>query len=293
MKENSKRNISVSGKAEQGIRKIHISELKSAEIRPFKVKMDETLIELAESIRLNGVLEPITVRKHKKGGYEILSGYRRVEACKLAKVIKIPAVIKDLDDDNAIILMVDSNLHREKILPSEKGYAYKLKLDALKRQGKRSDLTSSQIGTKLRADELLAKSVGESRNQIQRYIRLTNLIDVLLDMVDQDVIPINAAVELSYLGSKAQADIADIIEKDEVKLTINQAMKIKQISKEGKVSYDALELILNEEKAEKRNITLKEKKLKKYFPENYSKKQIENIVFQLLEFWYNKQQNKK
>ena len=138
--------------------------------------MDETLIELAESIRLNGVLEAITVRKHKKGGYEILSGYRRVEACKLAKVIKIPAIIKELDDDNAIILMVDSNMHREKILPSEKGYAYKLKLDALKRQGKRSDLNSSQIGTKLRADEVLAKSVGESRNQVQRYIRLTNLI---------------------------------------------------------------------------------------------------------------------
>ena len=185
--------------------------------------------------------------------------------------------------------MVDSNLHREKILPSEKGYAYKLKLDALKRQGKRSDLTSSQIGTKLRADEVLAKSVGESRNQVQRYIRLTNLIDKLLNMVDNDVIPLNAAVELSYLGSKAQADIADIIEKDEIKVSINQATKIKQISKDGKISYDVLELILTEEKPEKLNITLKEKKLKKYFPENYSKKQIENIVFQLLELWYKSQ----
>lgn len=182
MKENFKKNVPISNSSEREIKKIHISELKSAEIRPFKVKMDETLIELAESIRLNGVLEAITVRKHKKGGYEILSGYRRVEACKLAKVIKIPAIIKELDDDNAIILMVDSNMHREKILPSEKGYAYKLKLDALKRQGKRSDLTSSQIGTKLRADEVLAKSVGESRNQVQRYIRLTNLIDKLLNI---------------------------------------------------------------------------------------------------------------
>ena len=289
MKENFKKNVSISNSSEREIKKIHISELKSAEIRPFKVKMDETLIELAESIRLNGVLEAITVRKHKKGGYEILSGYRRVEACKLAKVIKIPAIIKDIDDDNAIILMVDSNLHREKILPSEKGYAYKLKLDALKRQGKRSDLTSSQIGTKLRADEVLAKSVGESRNQVQRYIRLTNLIDKLLNMVDNDVIPLNAAVELSYLGSKAQADIADIIEKDEIKVSINQATKIKQISKDGKISYDVLELILTEEKPEKFNITLKEKKLKKYFPENYSKKQIENIVFQLLELWYKSQ----
>ena len=185
--------------------------------------------------------------------------------------------------------MVDSNLHREKILPSEKGYAYKLKLEALKRQGKRSDLTSSQIGTKLRADEVLAKSVGESRNQVQRYIRLTNLIDKLLNMVDNDVIPLNAAVELSYLGSKAQADIADIIEKDEIKVSINQATKIKQISKDGKINYDVLELILTEEKPEKLNITLKEKKLKKYFPENYSKKQIENIVFQLLELWYKSQ----
>lgn len=289
MKDNFKKNVPISNSSEREVKKIHISELKSAEIRPFKVKMDETLIELAESIRLNGVLEAITVRKHKKGGYEILSGYRRVEACKLAKVIKIPAIIKELDDDNAIILMVDSNLHREKILPSEKGYAYKLKLDALKRQGKRSDLTSSQIGTKLRADEVLAKSVGESRNQVQRYIRLTNLIDKLLNMVDNDVIPLNAAVELSYLGSKAQADIADIIEKDEIKVSINQATKIKQISKDGKISYDVLELILTEEKPEKFNITLKEKKLKKYFPENYSKKQIENIVFQLLELWYKSQ----
>ena len=289
MKENFKKNVPISNSSEREIKKIHISELKSAEIRPFKVKMDETLIELAESIRLNGVLEAITVRKHKEGGYEILSGYRRVEACKLAKVIKIPAIIKELDDDNAIILMVDSNMHREKILPSEKGYAYKLKLDALKRQGKRSDLTSSQIGTKLRADEVLAKSVGESRNQVQRYIRLTNLIDKLLNMVDNDVIPLNAAVELSYLGSKAQADIADIIEKDEIKVSINQATKIKQISKDGKISYDVLELILTEEKPEKFNITLKEKKLKKYFPENYSKKQIENIVFQLLELWYKSQ----
>lgn len=289
MKENFKKNVPISNSSEREIKKIHISELKSAEIRPFKVKMDETLIELAESIRLNGVLEAIIVRKHKKGGYEILSGYRRVESCKLAKVIKIPAIIKELDDDNAIILMVDSNMHREKILPSEKGYAYKLKLDALKRQGKRSDLTSSQIGTKLRADEVLAKSVGESRNQVQRYIRLTNLIDKLLNMVDNDVIPLNAAVELSYLGSKAQADIADIIEKDEIKVSINQATKIKQISKDGKINYDVLELILTEEKPEKLNITLKEKKLKKYFPENYSKKQIENIVFQLLELWYKSQ----
>lgn len=289
MKDNFKKNVPISNSSEREVKKIHISELKSAEIRPFKVKMDETLIELAESIRLNGVLEAITVRKHKEGGYEILSGYRRVEACKLAKVIKIPAIIKDIDDDNAIILMVDSNLHREKILPSEKGYAYKLKLDALKRQGKRSDLTSSQIGTKLRADEVLAKSVGESRNQVQRYIRLTNLIDKLRNMVDNDVIPLNAAVELSYLGSKAQADIADIIEKDEIKVSINQATKIKQISKDGKISYDVLELILTEEKPEKFNITLKEKKLKKYFPENYSKKQIENIVFQLLELWYKSQ----
>lgn len=289
MKDNFKKNVPISNSSEREVKKIHISELKSAEIRPFKVKMDETLIELAESIRLNGVLEAITVRKHKEGGYEILSGYRRVEACKLAKVIKIPAIIKDIDDDNAIILMVDSNLHREKILPSEKGYAYKLKLDALKRQGKRSDLTSSQIGTKLRADEVLAKSVGESRNQVQRYIRLTNLIDKLLNMVDNDVIPLNAAVELSYLGSKAQADIADIIEKDEIKVSINQATKIKQISKDGKINYDVLELILTEEKPEKFNITLKEKKLKKYFPENYSKKQIENIVFQLLELWYKSQ----
>jgi len=187
--------------------------------------------ELAESIRENGVLSPIIARPVEDGLYEIVAGHRRIEACKMAKVVKIPTIIRDIDDDDAAIMLVDSNLQREHILPSEKARAYKLKLDALKNQGKRSDLTSSRIGTKLRADEQVVLDSGESRNQIHRYIRLNNLVDPLLDLVDMGSIPVNAAVELSYLGTKAQVDIAEIVIRDEMPVSLKQAGKIRTLSK--------------------------------------------------------------
>jgi len=211
--------------------KIHISKFRPYIDQPFKVLFDASMQELAESIRENGVLSPIIARPVEDGLYEIVAGHRRIEACKMAKVVKIPTIIRDIDDDDAAIMLVDSNLQREHILPSEKARAYKLKLDALKNQGKRSDLTSSRIGTKLRADEQVVLDSGESRNQIHRYIRLNNLVDPLLDLVDMGSIPVNAAVELSYLGTKAQVDIAEIVIRDEMPVSLKQAGKIRTLSK--------------------------------------------------------------
>ena len=192
------------------IKPVPISELKPFTEQPFKVKLDEAMDALVESIKQCGVLTPVIARPHKDGGYEILSGHRRVKACELAGITDIPVVVKNLDDDTATILLVDSNLQREHILPSEKAFAYQMKLEAMKRQGARTDLTSSQIATKLekgRSDVELGEQVGESKDQIRRYIRLTNLIDPILDMVDNNQIAMNAAVEISYLGSKEQAAV--------------------------------------------------------------------------------------
>lgn len=293
---NKKRNMSLKSyenifKAEKHqtfdeIVNLHISNLKPYEDQPFKVIEDASLYELSDSIKQYGVLNPVIVRPSESGNYEIISGHRRVRASIMASKEYVPSVIYNLTDDEAIIMLVDSNLYREKILPSEKAYAYKLKLEALKRQGMRVDLTSSQIGTKLRADEKVALEVGESRNQIQRYIRLTELIFQLLEKVDNDKIPLNAAVELSYLGSKTQSDIADILECEQINVSIKQAKKLREISKGGKIERDKIENILLESVPQKINITLGEKKLRKYFPKEYSKRQIENILMELLKKWY-------
>lgn len=270
------------------IQKVSLSELKPFESQPFKVLMDESMDELVESIKDSGVLSPLVVRPHKDGGYEILSGHRRAAACKIAGRENVPVIVRNLDDDMATIFLVDSNLQRENILPSEKAYAYKLKLEAMKRQGRRTDLTSSQFGTKLRADEELAKQTGESRNQVQRYIRLTELIDPLLDMVDAKKLPLNAAVELSYLGTKAQSDIVKSIEKHETVPSIEQSAKIRQYSKDGKVNEDVIDSIMQEEKPEKIRITFKEDRLRKYFPKSYTPKQMEETMIKLLENWARK-----
>ncbi len=270
------------------IQKVSLSELKPFEAQPFKVLMDESMDELVESIKDSGVLSPLVVRPHKDGGYEILSGHRRAVACKIVGRENVPVIVRNLDDDMATIFLVDSNLQRENILPSEKAYAYKLKLEAMKRQGRRTDLTSSQFGTKLRADEELAKQTGESRNQVQRYIRLTELIDPLLDMVDAKKLPLNAAVELSYLGTKAQSDIVKSIEKHETVPSIEQSAKIRQYSKDGKVNEDVIDSIMQEEKPEKIRITFKEDRLRKYFPKSYTPKQMEETMIKLLENWARK-----
>lgn len=273
--------------------KVHISKFRAYVDQPFKVLFDESMNELAESIRENGVLSPIIARPMEDGMYEIIAGHRRIEACKLARVVKVPTIVRELDDDDAAIMLVDSNLQRERILPSEKARAYKLKLDALKNQGKRTDLTSSQFGTKFRSDELLAKKMKESRNQIHRYIRLTNLIDSLLALVDKKKIPLNAAVELSYLGTKAQANIFEIICRDEISVTLKQAVEMRARAVEGKLAVSEIEAILWERTATHGSITLKESLIRKYFPKEYSKEQIEKIVFGLLEQWFKVQNQRR
>lgn len=273
------------------IKPVPISELKPFTEQPFKVKLDEDMDALVESIKQCGVLTPVIARPHKDGGYEILSGHRRVKACELAGITDIPVVVKNLDDDTATILLVDSNLQREHILPSEKAFAYQMKLEAMKRQGARTDLTSSQIGTKLRSDIELAEQVGESRNQIQRYIRLTNLIDPILDMVDNNQIAMNAAVEISYLGSKEQAAVMQSIEKEETSPSIAQARKMRKFHQDGNLSNAVIDSIMMEQKPETVKITLGEEKLKKYFPKSYSKAKMEEIILKLLDKWRRQREN--
>jgi len=269
---------------------LHQSKLVNFEDNPYKVVMDGALLELADSIRQYGVVEPIIVRVLSSDKYEVLSGQRRVAASRLAKLHKIPSIIKNLQDDDAIIFLVDSNLHREELLPSEKAFAYKLKLDAMKRQGKRTDLTSAQVGRKLSKEsrEILAEQVGESKNQISRYIRLTNLIDKLLDMVDEKFMPFNVGVELSFVGSKAQAFIADILEYDQMMISLEQASRIKTKAIDGKIDEKDILSIIYEKPKEKSNITLKEKNILQYFPSDYSKEQIEAIIMKLIRKWYNR-----
>ena len=284
------------GRRTEEIKPIAITDLKPFEQQPFKVLLDESMDELVESIKQSGVLSPVVARPHKDGGYEILSGHRRVKACEIAGITEVPVVIKDLDDDTATILLVDSNLQREHILPSEKAFAYQMKLEAMKRQGERRDLTSVQFGQKLSKDtsrDELSKQSGESPIQIQRYIRLTNLIDPILDMVDDKEIALNAAVELSYLGSKEQSDVLDVIGIEATSPSIEQAKKIRRFYDEGNLSRNVVLSIMQEQKPEKVKITFEEKDLKKYFPKNYTKQQIEDTILKLLENWHRKREQGK
>ena len=270
------------GRKTEEIVPMDIKELKPYAEQPFKVLLDSSMDELCDSIAQNGVLSPVIVRPHPEGGYEILSGHRRVKACELLKLTEVPVVVKELDDDTAAILLVDSNLQRENILPSEKAFAYKLKLEAMKHQGKS---TLSQIGTKLRSDEELALQVGESRNQIQRYIRLTNLIDPLLYLVDKNEMAMSAGVELSYLGTKHQAEINKVIE-SESPPSIAQAVKLRKSAEEGILDEKMIESILSSGKEEKVKLVIYEDKLRRYFPKNYTKEQIEDTVMKLIQKWH-------
>ena len=277
------------------IKPIPISELKPFTEQPFKVKLDEDMDALVESIKQCGVLTPVIARPHKDGGYEILSGHRRVKACELAGITDIPVVVKNLDDDTATILLVDSNLQREHILPSEKAFAYQMKLEAMKRKaGRPSKENSDQIGLNFQgkqSSEILGEQVGESKNQIQRYIRLTNLIDPILDMVDNNQIAMNAAVEISYLGSKEQAAVMQSIEKEETSPSIAQARKMRKFHQEGNLSNAVIDSIMMEQKPETVKITLGEDKLKKYFPKSYSKAKMEEIILKLLDKWRRQREN--
>ena len=273
------------------IKPVPISELKPFTEQPFKVKLDEDMDALVDSIKQCGVLTPVIARPHKDGGYEILSGHRRVKACELAGITDIPVVVKNLDDDTATILLVDSNLQREHILPSEKAFAYQMKLEAMKRQGARTDLTSRQIVGKLESADILGQDTGESGRQIQRYIRLTNLIDPILDMVDNNQIAMNAAVEISYLGSKEQAAVMQSIEKEETSPSIAQARKMRKFHQDGNLSNAVIDSIMMEQKPETVKITLGEDKLKKYFPKSYSKAKMEEIILKLLDKWRRQREN--
>lgn len=277
------------------IKPVPISELKPFTEQPFKVKLDEDMDALVESIKQCGVLTPVIARPHKDGGYEILSGHRRVKACELAGITDIPVVVKNLDDDTATILLVDSNLQREHILPSEKAFAYQMKLEAMKRKaGRPSNENRSQIGNNFenkRSAEIFSEEIGESKNQIFRYIRLTNLIDPILDMVDNNQIAMNAAVEISYLGSKEQAAVMQSIEKEETSPSIAQARKMRKFHQDGNLSNAVIDSIMMEQKPETVKITLGEEKLKKYFPKSYSKAKMEEIILKLLDKWRRQREN--
>ena len=279
------------------IKPVPISELKPFEQQPFKVLLDESMDELVDSIKQSGVLTPVIARPHKDGGYEILSGHRRVKACELAGITEIPVVVKNLDDDTATILLVDSNLQREHILPSEKAFAYQMKLEAMNRKaGRPSNENRSQIGNNSenkRPAEIFSEEVGESKNQIFRYIRLTNLIDPILQMVDDNQIAMNAAVELSYLGSKEQAAVMQSIEKEDTSPSIAQAKKIRKFHQDGKLNEAVIDSIMMEQKPETIKITLGEDKLKKYFPKSYTKAKMEEIILKLLDKWHKQRENEK
>lgn len=277
------------------IKPVPISELKPFTEQPFKVKLDEDMDSLVDSIKQCGVLTPVIARPHKDGGYEILSGHRRVKACELAGITDIPVVIKNLDDDTATILLVDSNLQREHILPSEKAFAYQMKLEAMKRKaGRPLEENRGQIVhnySEQKSRDELGTQTGESGRQIQRYIRLTNLIDPILDMVDNNQIAMNAAVEISYLGSKEQAAVMQSIEKEETSPSIAQARKMRKFHQEGNLSNAVIDSIMMEQKPETVKITLGEEKLKKYFPKSYSKAKMEEIILKLLDKWRRQREN--
>ena len=272
--------------AEQ-VQQIPIDALHPFTNHPFKVLDDEAMTRTVESIAQYGVLAPLIARPRPEGdGYEIISGHRRQYAAKLAGLDTLPVIVRQMDDDAAVILMVDSNLQREHILPSERAFAYKMKLEALKNQGARSDLTSSQIGTKLRADEKVAQDLGESRNQIQRFIRLTNLVPELLDMVDEKKISFNPTVELSYLDESQQRDFLEAMEDTQNAPSLSQAQQLKKMAQQGEFSYEkAFDVMGQEKKSEKDTVTIKNETLRKYFPRSYTPKQMEEKIIQLLDAW--------
>ena len=273
---------------------IPLSELHPFKGHPFKVKDDEAMMETADSIKQYGVLVPAIARPDPEGGYELVAGHRRHRASELADKETMPVIVRDLDDDAATIIMVDSNLQRESLLPSERAFAYKMKLDAMKHQGERVDLTSSQVGTKLRADEKVAKDSGESRNQVQRFVRLTNLVPELLDMVDEKKISFNPAVELSYLDEKQQQDFLEAMDASQNAPSLSQAIRIKKLAQQGEFDYDAVYNIMNEEKkSELDTVTIKNETLRKYFPRNYTPRQMESIIIKLLDQWQLKKQQAK
>ena len=276
------------------VQEIPLEELHPFRNHPFKVKDDEAMLETADSVRQYGVLVPAIARPDPSGGYELVAGHRRHRASQLAEKETMPVIVRDLDDDAATIIMVDSNLQRESLLPSERAYAYKMKLEAMKHQGSRGDLTSSQVGTKLRADELLAQQSGSSRNQVQRYIRLTELIPALLDMVDEKKIAFNPAYELSFLSPEEQRIVLDGMDYAQATPSLSQAQRLKRFSQEGRLSENVVQAILSEEKkSEWDKVTLDSGTLRKYFPKSYTPQRMQETIIKLLEAWQKKRQQQQ
>ena len=276
------------------VQEIPLDQLKPFRNHPFKVRDDQRMLDTVDSIREYGVLVPAIARPDPEGGYELISGHRRKRGCEMAGLQTMPVIIRDLDDDAAVLVMVDSNIQREELLPSERAFAYKMKLEALKHQGARSDLTSSQLGTKLRADELLAQQAGESRNQVQRFIRLTELISELLDMVDERKLAFNPAVEVSYLKRDEQRMLLEAMDAEQTTPSLSQAQRLKKFSQEGRLTEEAMSAIMSEEKkSEMDKVTLRSDTLYKYFPKSYTPKQMEQTIIRLLDVWKQRQKNQE
>ena len=276
------------------IQEIPLSELHPFRNHPFKVKDDEAMMETADSIKQYGVLVPAIARPDPEGGYELLAGHRRHRASELAEKETMPVIVRDLDDDAATIIMVDSNLQRESLLPSERAFAYKMKLDAMKHQGERVDLTCSQVGNKLegkKSSEILAEQVGQSKNQIFRYIRLTELIPELLDMVDEKKIALNPAYELSFLKKEEQVDLLDAVDSEQATPSLSQAQRLKKYSQEGHLTLDMMRVIMGEEKkSDLDRVTFTSDTLRKYFPKSYTPQRMQETIIKLLEQWQKKRQ---
>ena len=279
------------------VQQIPIDELYPFKNHPFKVLDDESMQRTVESVEQYGVLSPLIARPRPEGGYEIISGHRRQHAAQLAGLETLPVIVRNMDDDAAVLLMVDSNLQRENILPSERAFAYKMKLEALKNQGARSDLTCVQIGHKLngaKARDIVADESGDNARNVQRFIRLTSLIPELLDMVDEKKIAFNPAVELSYLDEKQQQDFLEAMDASQNAPSLSQAIRIKKLAQQGEFDYDAVYNIMNEEKkSELDTVTIKNETLRKYFPRNYTPRQMESIIIKLLDQWQLKKQQAK
>lgn len=268
-----------------------LSDLHPFEGHPFKVLDDELMEQTVESIKQIGVVSPLIVRPDPEGGYEILSGHRRLHAAQLAGLATVPVIVKEMDDDAAIIFMVDSNLQRENILPSERAFSYKMKLEAMKHQGQRGDLTSDQVGQKSWAVNQLADDANESKTQVQRFIRLTNLIPEILDMVDEKKIAFNPAVELSYLKPSEQKKFLEAMDYAQASPSLSQAQRLKKLSQEGGCTLDAMCEVMNEiKKDELDHVTIKNEVLRKYFPKSYTPKQMQDTIIRLLEKWQRSKQ---
>ena len=277
------------------VQKISISELVPFKNHPFKVVDDEAMLRTTESIAQFGVLTPLIARPLEDGGYEIISGHRRAHAAEAAGLTEVPVIVRDMDDDAATVLMVDSNLQRESILPSERAFAYKMKLEAMKHQGERTDLqedgTSRQVVDKLKSADVLGTDTGESGRQVQRFIRLTNLIPELLDMVDQKQISFNPAVELSYLTPEEQQHVIEAIDFTQAAPSLSQAQRLKKLSQEGGCTLEVMQDILGEvKKGDLERVAFKSEQLRKYFPKSYSPKQMQDAIIRLLEQWQKKRQ---